>query len=57
LRPTLANASQLRDYTMVVPEASDRISQVIKNMVGVILLLLPLYVYMILNTCFPYRDL
>lgn len=54
---SLANTSQLRDYTMVIPEVNDCFFRSLVDMVGVILLLQLSYVYMTLDTCFLYKDL
>jgi hypothetical protein len=54
---TLANASQPRDYTVVVPKNGDYIFQVTNKYDGGNIIITDPYVYTILSTCFPYKDL
>ena len=54
---TLANASQPRDYTMVVPKTSDRIFQVTNKYDGGNIIITDPYIYTIFGTHFPYKDL
>ena len=54
---TLANASQPRDYTVVIPKTGDRIFQVTNKYDGGNIIITAPYVYTILGTRFPYKDL
>jgi hypothetical protein len=54
---SLANASQLGDYKVVIPKASDHISQITNKYVeGDVIITTP-YAYTSLDACFLYKYL